>query len=141
MTALAILHKDEIIRRVSQGHSLSSIAQSLGLSKQAISKQLTDDPEYQAAIQDYHDSRIDAAEQMILESVDQVDVARARSYWSSVSWRAERLDRRYAAKQEMSVTQVSVDINGLLDQRMARIASSVQQPIDSTCSQVETDAS
>ena len=110
MTALAIIHKEEILNRVSQGERLSSIAISLGISKQAISSQLTNDPDYQAAYQSFHDARLDNAEGLLESAVDQIDVARARELWKAYSWRAERLDRRYAAKQEASGQSITIVI-------------------------------
>ena len=110
MTALAIIHKEEILNRVSQGERLSSIAISLGISKQAISSQLTNDPDYQAAYQSFHDARLDNAEGLLESAVDQIDIARARELWKAYSWRAERLDRRYAAKQEASGQSITIVI-------------------------------
>ena len=110
MTSLAILHKEEILNRVSQGERLSSIAISLGISKQAISSQLTNDPDYQAAYQSFHDARLDNAECLLESAIDQIDIARARELWKAYSWRAERLDRRYAAKQEASGQSITIVI-------------------------------
>ena len=110
MTALAIIHKEEILNRVSQGERLSSIAISLGISKQAISSQLTNDPDYQAAYQSFHDARLDNAEGLLESAIDQIDIARARELWKAYSWRAERLDRRYAAKQEASGQSITIVI-------------------------------
>ena len=110
MTSLAILHKEEILNRVSQGERLSSIAISLGISKQAISSQLTNDPDYQAAYQSFHDARLDNAEGLLESATDQLDIARARELWKAYSWRAERLDRRYAAKQEASGQSITIVI-------------------------------
>lgn len=110
MTSLAILHKEEILNRVSQGERLSSIAISLGISKQAISSQLTNDPDYQAAYQSFHDARLDNAEGLLESAIDQIDIARARELWKAYSWRAERLDRRYAAKQEASGQSITIVI-------------------------------
>ena len=110
MTSLAILHKEEILNRVSQGERLSSIAISLGISKQAISSQLTNDPDYQAAYQSFHDARLDNAEGLLESAIDQIDIARARELWKAYSWRAERLDRRYAAKQETSGQSITIVI-------------------------------
>ena len=108
MTALAILNKETILDRIRSGHRLSTIAQDLGISKQAISIQLSNDPEYLEAQKLYHDSRLDAAEQMILDAADNVDVARARTFWAAVSFRAERLDKRYASKQELSIEHINM---------------------------------
>ena len=110
MTALAIIHKDSIISQISQGVRLSTIAQTLGITKQAISSQLGNDPEYQAAYQSFHDARLDKAEGLLESAIDQIDIARARELWKAYSWRAERLDRRYAAKQEASGQSITIVI-------------------------------
>ena len=110
MTALAIIHKDSIISQISQGVRLSTIAQTLGITKQAISAQLGNDPDYQAAYQSFHDARLDNAEGLLESAIDQIDIARARELWKAYSWRAERLDRRYAAKQEASGQSITIVI-------------------------------
>jgi len=110
MTALAIIHKDDILSRIAGGERLSSIAQSLGIDKSAISKELRSHPEYQEAYQSFHDARLDKAEMEIEAATDQVNIARARELWKAYSWRAERLDRRYAAKQETSGQSITIVI-------------------------------
>ncbi len=110
MTSLAILHKDSIISQISKGVRLSTIAETLGISKQAISLQLANDPDYQAAYQSFHDARLDNAEGLLESAIDQIDIARARELWKAYSWRAERLDRRYAAKQEASGQSITIVI-------------------------------
>lgn len=90
ITALALIKKNEIVNRVAQGHKLKDISAEIGISPQAISKQLKDDPDYQAAKVSYHTIRLDDAEEKIEQAIDQVDVARARAVWQSRSWRAER---------------------------------------------------
>ena len=46
MTAIAVLHKDEILKRVAAGDKISDIGKSYGVTQQAISKQLLSDPEW-----------------------------------------------------------------------------------------------
>ena len=46
MTAVAVLHKDEILKRVAAGDRITDIGKSYGVSQQAISKQLLSDPEW-----------------------------------------------------------------------------------------------
>ena len=45
---------------------------------------------------------------MIAQSEDQLNLARARELWKAYSWRAERLDKRYAAKQELSIEHINM---------------------------------
>lgn len=110
MTALAILHKDRILKHLAQGGRLDDLK--LGISRQAISKALSDDPDYQAAMIEYHASRLDTAEQAILDATDQVDVARARALHSAYAWRAEREQRRiWGQRDESSTGGVTIVIN------------------------------
>jgi len=46
MTAVAVLHKEEILKRVAAGEKISDIGKSYGVTQQAISKQLLSDPEW-----------------------------------------------------------------------------------------------
>ena len=98
MTAIALLHKDKILRHLEQGGKLDDL--NLGISRQAISKALKDDPDYQAAIIEYHASRLDTAEQAILDAADNVDVARARALHQAYSWRASVEQRRIWGQQD-----------------------------------------
>ena len=114
---LVISNRDAIIKRVAEGEPIGKIAQSIGVDRRTIARHLASDPEYQDAVMSYHDSRLDEAESMLLDAATHEDVpsragraAAARSYWSSVSWRAERLDRRYAAKQETSGQSITIVI-------------------------------
>jgi hypothetical protein len=90
MAALALQHREEIIAELALGKRLSDICQVYDITPAAISKVLNTDPEYIAAIEEGHRAKLDKAETMIEEAYEQVNVARARAYWSAVSWRAER---------------------------------------------------
>jgi hypothetical protein len=46
MTAVAVLHKNEILKRVAKGDKISDIGKAYNVSQQAISKQLLKDPEW-----------------------------------------------------------------------------------------------
>ena len=138
--SLVLANRDSIIKQVAEGTRLTEIASKLGLTHSAISKQLASDPDYQQAKIIHHATRLDNAEMALECSEDQFTLARARELHKAYSWRASvEVARLWGNKQELTVNQVTVDINGLLDQRMARIASSVSNTVDSTCSQVETD--
>ena len=90
MTSIAILHRESIIEQLAAGKRLSDVVAALGVSPQAISAVLRTDPEYRAAIEAGFAVRLDQSEQAIEDSVDQLDVARARARFQSVAWRAER---------------------------------------------------
>lgn len=131
---------EDAFGRIQAGETLEEIAARHNIARVTLKGWLLSmGDEYQQMRSDYIDHQLAEAMDLIDTSQDQLSLARAREQFRCRSFIAERRDRRYASKQEMSVTQVSVDINGLLDQRMARIASSVSTPIDSTCTQVETD--
>jgi predicted transcriptional regulator len=108
MTSLAVINKETILDQIRAGVRLSKIAADLGISKQAINNQLGSDPEYQAAYQAFHDARLDAAEQALESASEQIDIVRAREVWKAYSWRAERLDKRYASKQELSIEHINM---------------------------------
>lgn len=91
MTALAIIHKNEIIRQLAKGIRLDDMG--IGISHQAISRALKDDPEYKDAMISYHAARLDRSEQMIEDAEDSVAVARARAFNDAVRWRASREQR------------------------------------------------
>lgn len=110
MTALAIIHKDRILEHLAQGGRLDDLH--LGISRQAISKALKDDQDYQDAMIEYHAARLDTAEQAILDAKEQVDVARARALHSAYAWRAEREQRRiWGQRDEASSGGVTIVIN------------------------------
>lgn len=129
MTAIALLNRDKILRHLEQGGKLDDL--NLGVSRQAISKSLKDDPEYQDAMIAYHASRLDIAEQAILDAADNVDVARARALHQAYSWRASVEQRRIWGQQPSVVVMPGADIRSLLDEREARIAA-----IDGQCETV-----
>ena len=78
MTAVAILHRDEIIQRIREGAILREIAADLGIAKQSISAVLKDDPEYQAAHIDQVESMIEHAKVETWAAREPHDIARAR---------------------------------------------------------------
>lgn len=110
MTAIAIINKELILKHISAGNKLADL--NLGVSPQAISKSLKDDPDYQTAMIEYHASRLDQAEQMIADAIDQVDVARARALHSAYAWRAEREQRRVWGRDDAQPgAPVAIQIN------------------------------
>ncbi len=102
MTAVAIQYRDEIIAEVSKGNRLTDVIRNLGLTvtPQALSKVLTSDQDYAAAIHVGTVARLDEAEKDIKSAREQVDVSRASAYHRAISWRAEReVPDRYGIKQ------------------------------------------
>jgi hypothetical protein len=125
MTAIAILNKQLIIDGLSKGKRIDDLG--LNVSRQAVSKALKDDPDYQAAIIEYHASRLDRAEDLIEAAADNVDVARARALHTAYAWRAGVEQARiWGNKQEITQTNYNVDIAALLDQREKRVADAAR---------------
>jgi len=93
MTAVAVIHKDEILKRVAAGDKISDIGKSYGVTQQAISKQLLTDPEWMDARMSGTLARIEHWEHEV-EKIDtdtnQVMLGRAREMLSHARWRAER---------------------------------------------------
>ena len=111
---IAIQRKDEIIQRIANGEMVKDIAADLGVHRNTINKHLGDDPDYQAAQIDYHANRLDTAEEMILNSEDAASHTRARNYWTAVSWRAEREQRRIWGNEPSIVINTGVSIDQAL---------------------------
>lgn len=93
MAALAVIHKETILERISKGDKIADIAKDYGISQPAISKALLDDPEWMEARKSGALSRIEKWEQEI-EKIDSdthpVMLGRAKEMLSHARWRAER---------------------------------------------------
>jgi len=93
MTAIAVLHKAEILKRVAKGDKISDIGKAFNVSHAAISKQLSSDPEYIDARMSGALSRIEHWEKEV-EAINagssQVELGRAKEMLSHARWRAER---------------------------------------------------
>ena len=116
-------HREEIIDRVANGEKVSTIAASLGIDRKTIQRHLADDPDYQAAQIAYHATRLDQCEDMLEEAATHEDVAsrasRAQSasaWWRSVSWRAEREQRRIWGNEPSVVINTGVSSDQALGQ-------------------------
>jgi len=93
MTAIAVLHKEEILMRVANGDKITDIGKSYGVTRQAISKQLLNDPKWKEARMSGALARIEQWEQEI-EKIDpdtnQIMLGRAKEMLAHARWRAER---------------------------------------------------
>ena len=135
MTAVAVLHRDEIINRVAQGEYLATIATSLGLSRnaKAISNALAADPEYQAAREIGLEAKL-ATREETLESAAPLDVPRARELLSHARWRAEReAPHRWGPKQEIkSDSTITIQVVRYADPPApGRVLDAVAQSVSS----------
>ena len=85
MTAIAILHKEVILKRVAAGDKIADIGKSYGVTHSAISKQLLKDPEWVDARMSGALARIEHWEkeiEAINEGTSQVMLGRAREMLS-----------------------------------------------------------
>jgi len=116
MTAVAKLHRDEIIDRVAQGERLVDIAASFGVTYAALSLVLSKDPEYISARHSGLEAKLEQRETELENAPDGLTIARARELLSHARWRAERLNSAVygQAKQAVQVNagdgQVQVNI-------------------------------
>lgn len=108
--AVAIVHRDKIIEDVAAGRKLKDIAAELGITRQAISLKLSNDPEYQAAQIAHHANRLDDAEDAIEGADDMLSLGRASAQWKAVSWRASVEQARVWGKQDASTGPVSIQV-------------------------------
>ncbi len=94
MTAIAVIHKDKILKRVAKGDKISDIGKTYGVTHSAISKQLLKDPEWIDARMSGALARIEHWEKEI-EAINagssQVELGRARELLAHARWRAERV--------------------------------------------------
>lgn len=108
MTAVAKLHRDEIIQRVAQGERLVDIGATYGVTYAALSLVLSKDPEYINARQAGLDAKLEQRESEMETAQDGLTVARARELLSHARWRAERLNPATYAQQKQAL-QVNTD--------------------------------
>ena len=93
MTAIAVLHKDEILKRIANGDKIADIGKTYKVSHAAISKQLSNDPEWIEARKVGALSRIEHWEKEV-EAINagssQVELGRAKELLAHARWRAKR---------------------------------------------------
>jgi hypothetical protein len=112
MPSQIITDKQSIIKRLADGELLSNIARTYGVTGQAISNRLSDDPEYQEARISSLASRMDKRESELEDAPDSVSVARARELLSHARWRAEReAPQVWGQKIEQTGTRIEVVVN------------------------------
>jgi len=104
MTAIAIIHRDAILEDIRAGKRLSDIAPKLGVSVNAVSKALKDDPDYREAMELSFERRLDAAEDAIQAAPEQVDVSRARAFHDALKWRAGvEVPQRWGQRNHLTI--------------------------------------
>lgn len=90
--ALANVDRAAILERIAAGEYVPAIAESIGVSKQALAKSLArwDKDAYLSARETAAELRLDDAMLELRAARDPVDLARAREVFRAVAWRAER---------------------------------------------------
>ncbi len=103
MTAIAIQHREEILRRMSAGEPITKIALDLGYANHAgIINRLGDDEDYRQALKSGLVGKIEKREQELEKADTNVTVTRADRLLGHARWWAERLDpERFSAKTEL----------------------------------------
>lgn len=132
MAAIAVIHKEEILERISKGEKIADIAKDFGISQPAISKALLDDPEWIEARKAGALSRIERWEKEIEEigaDSNSVMLGRAREMLSHARWRAEREFPQTWGQQKQTINI----INGItLTEALAGEASQLLDQIADT---------
>ncbi len=135
MTAIAVLHKDEILKRVADGDKITDIGKSYNVSQQAISKQLLKDPEWVEARMSGALARIEYWEKEV-EAINagssQVELGRAKEMLSHARWRAEREfpSQWGGAKVNINVTN-KVEMSEALNTIAGELLDAIQDPVAS----------
>ena len=88
--AIAHTKRDFILESLRSGSMVKDVAQSLGVSGEAISQQLANDPEYRAAREKGIAQRLEAHYEEIQAAEDPLSLARGREAWKAATWFAER---------------------------------------------------
>jgi len=132
MTAVAVLHKAEILKRVAKSDKIADIGKTYKVSHATISKQLSGDPEWIEARMSGTLARIEHWEQEV-EAINagssQVELGRAKEMLSHSRWRAEREfpSQWGGAKVNINVTskiEMSEALNTVAGELLDQIASS-----------------
>lgn len=102
--SVAIVNKQTILERIAKGEKQVDIAAEYGITQQALSKQLVDDPDFKIAREVGTIARLELFEkelEAIDESTSQVVFARTRELLSHARWRAEReYPQRFGTKPD-----------------------------------------
>lgn len=102
--AIAILNKQAILERLQAGEYVKDIAVSLNVTPSAIKNQLSNDPEYQDALEQALDSRMILREQMLETAPDMLSVSRARELLRHAEFRASvECPKRWGKNSDVSV--------------------------------------
>jgi len=115
MTAVALLHREEIIERVATGAYLVDIAAQFGIQPPAISKHLAADPEYQAAREIALEVRLEQREAELETAPGTApEISRASALVRQAQWRCEReAPHRWGQRTQLTV-EIGPDLADVL---------------------------
>lgn len=113
--SVAILNQDEILERISNGEPLPKIATSLQVSKQALSYQLKDNPNYKDAIVFGIEAKMDEYVEAMEGAQSSIDIARTRELLTHSRFLAERLARDKYGKDTVQVSAQAPVFNVILN--------------------------
>jgi hypothetical protein len=136
MTSLVTQNKQRILDRLSKGELLTDIAKDYGLTGQAISNRLSDDPEYKAAREASLECRMDNKERdlEVLALDPDVSLARIaiqRELLSHARWRAEReCKARWGKESQVININTNASVESLLSNRAADLLNSISPAMD-----------
>ena len=95
----------QVITRISNGEMAVSIAQELGVSRQALSQQLKKIPDYRSAIEEGIESMLDDGLSEMSSAPDLDSVRACEARLRRIEWRAEReFPHRWGNKQQIDLT-------------------------------------
>ena len=127
MSAIAVQHKADIIKRLSTGEHLKSIADDLGISVPAISQQLAKDEDYRAAREQSLEARLDQREDEVEASTDMLNLARARELLSHARWRCEReAPHRWGKDSSVNIQINNLNPESILDKASDLLKSTIE---------------
>lgn len=104
---------DHALERIAGGDSPSAVAKSLGVTVMAFNSRENSDPEfakaYQAALAASAEADLSEAKAALIEKED------ARKLMDYAMWKAEKLEKRYAAKSLISAESITISLTRGVD--------------------------
>lgn len=137
-TAIAVIHRDQILEYLREGKILREIAQIYGCSKQALHRYLKDDPEYHEAQREQAEAMIEEAKIETWSARDPVDIARAREVSKFAFRYAESINpERWSPRRDtdglgQGLSDLSTVLRDISTRRHAQLQDAQRAPIDVT---------
>jgi len=110
---IAIQKRDYILQELSNGKLVRQIADELGCHRMSISHTLAADPEYQAAIHEALEARLEMADIALETAHDGLSLQRAREQHVAARWRAERLYSSKYGQRPSTAVQINGEGSGM----------------------------